>query len=666
LAVLLPNGTIYNAGPVTGAASAHAALSDASNASYITLAPEFSASVFDTLGYTKTAGSAIKYVRAIVKASSISVNPVKIRWGFIHAGLVYGETSNLQISGTTATTYNGPWTNVGDLSQASIDALQVFVDAQPLWTSARFYEASLEVLEATPPTTAVTSPTGALTASTFTIAWTHTPGTEGGPQAAYQFKVFTQAQYESVGFSADTSSAQYDSGQTVGTASSVPGVLGAGTFRIYVRTAQYVNGTYQWAAWDYEAITISLTTSEVDAVTPAGDGTLGAIEIIVDIDSATDTADHVELERTADSDALAAIGIDGDFESGGNGFSFIGSIPNADVPAGFHIGLGGGGSPTTPTSDIQNAPSPWDGNYWLLGGTFDAADRLTGNPDTLIAVSPGEVVTVGAMLHMGLGANCVAKLGISFLDDADELVAGGTEVDFPTLSAWRHYSHSITVPDGARQALGTVSIFGAPGAAGAACVLAVDKFRMSVGVDWEAVPNATDATVTSDQATILDYLVEPDVEYRYRARAVKSDGTVGYWVHSLEPVSWTSTNWFLKHPDDPSKSMSFACLEERPTLEQERPTGVFVISGADKPMVLYDEAQAPTGELVFPTETAAEAASLRELLEDAGVLYAQFPAIFDVASMWVAIPRWRPEFESQVVEDYYRIWTLPFIETRAP
>jgi hypothetical protein len=69
---------------------------------------------------------------------------------------------------------------------------------------------------------------------------------------------------------------------------------------------------------------------------------------------------------------------------------------------------------------------------------------------------------------------------------------------------------------------------------------------------------------------------------------------------------------------------------------------------------------------VFETETVAQKDDLVALLADTGVVAVHFPEVYDIPNMWVAIPRFRPEFDSQVIEHYRRVWTLPFVETRAP
>jgi hypothetical protein len=667
MALVFPDATVYNPGGLTGAATAHAALSDSSDASYVTHAPEWSAGIFEMATYTKTAGSVIKHVRANVRASSISVNPVKIRWGFQLGGVNYGETSNLQISGTTPTVYNGPWTNVGDLTQDQINALRAYVDAQPLWTNAKFYELSVELLEASPPTTAITEPAGNPTSSEFTIAWTHTAGTEGGPQSAWQIKIFPLGQVTQVGFDVDSAPPLYDSGLYPDARSSFAAVLAAGSYRIYMRTAQSISGTHQTASWVYIDRTVGAAWTgadyaTVDAVTAAGDADAGAVEIIVDIDPATATADYVEVERSVDVDALAAIGIDGGFESGGNGFSFIGAISDANVPAGFHISYGGGGAPTSPTSVIE-ATVPWNNNYWKIGGTFDDADRLTVNPDTLIDVTPGVTVTVEAMIHSGLGTDCVGKMGISFLDAADVLVAGGTEIEFESWSAWRYYSHSLVVPENARKALGTVSIFGAPGASAAACLLSVDNFRMSTGVIWWPVRNATEATPVSDQVTILDYEAPPHLTLRYRARAVTAAGVRGEWIHANDYAEFTiARGVWVKDPLSPGDNVLLR-LVEAPRKWPIR-QGVFEPAGAEAAIVISDVRSWRRIPFVFQTADAAEEARLRQLAKVSIVLIQ--PASDRIEQGYFSLGDLEEDPMTRHASFPFRRWQVPGIEVVAP
>jgi hypothetical protein len=657
LAVLLPNGTVYNPGGLSGAATAHAALSDSSNTSYVEHAPEWQPGIYEVGTYTKTAGNVVKHVRAIVKASSISVNPVKIRWGFQLGGVNYGETSNLQIAGTTPTVYNGPWVNVGDLSQASIDALRVYIDAQPLWTVARFYEASIEVLEASPPTTALTSPTGAVASSSFPITWTHTPGTEGGPQSAWQIKIFSLSQYGAEGFNVDTTPGLYDSGLYPDTRTSLDGYLAAGSYRVYARTAQSINGTHQVAAWDYEDITVGAAWTGSDysgvlEVTAAGDGTIGAAEIIVDIDPATESADHIELQRSWDVNVIGDIG---KFEQGSTGGVATGWEVTTPI-----------GTPTSTSADVLNTPSPWDGYYQRVGATLDDGDRHGFATVDVYPINPGDMIRFESMIHAGLGSNAGARMVVRYYDAA-QTFAAADNYDFLAISAWLPYAAEFTAPTGAHYFDVAFEIFGETGASGAVCLIAFDNVHISVNGDgWQDVLGADEAAVSGDQATVVDHLAPPDEELRYRARAVTAAGTVSNYVYATASTSWTSTDWFLKHPTDPSKTVSIGCLVTRPTLEQERPTGVFVVAGSNTPMVLYDELQDPTGELVFETETVAEKDDLIALLTATGVVAAHFPEVYDIPNMWVSIPRFRPEFDSQVIEHYRRVWTLPFIETREP
>jgi hypothetical protein len=668
MAVLVPNGTVYNPGGLSGAASAHAALSDSSNTSYVEHAPEWSPGVYEVGTFTKTAGSVVKHMRAIVKASSISVNPVKIRWGFQIGGVNYGETSNLQISGTTPTVYNGPWWDVGDATQATIDALRVYVDAQPLWTSARFYEASIEVVEAAAPTTTITEPAGNPTTSTFDIAWTHTAGSEGGVQSAWHIKIFPLGQVTQSGFDVDTAPALYDSGLYPDGRDRFAATLATGSYRIYVRTAQSIYGRQQTAAWAYVDRTVGAAWTGADyatvaAVTAAGDATEGAVEVIVDIDPATATADHVELERSVDVDEWVAVGLDGTFESGGGGTSTIGAVSSANVPDGFLLSTGGGGEPASPTSAIQNTPSPWNNNYWIIGGTFDQDDRLTAAPFDYIDVNPGDTVTVEADIHSGLGTNCVMRMGIAFLDESLNLVAGNTETEFGSWSAWRHYSHSLVAPVNSRKAVCQVSIFGNTGASAAACLLSLDNFRLSKTVAWTAVRDADTVTPVGDQVTILDYEAPPHATIRYRARATTAAGVVGEWVYTNDYAELAiERGVWIKDPLNPGLN-TLVGLVKAPR-EWPIRQGVFEPAGAAEAVVISDVRSSRRVPFVFQTPTAEVEARLRAVITNRTVLIQ--PATTRFASGYFALGDLEEDPMTRWGDFPFRRWEVPGIEVAAP
>ena len=124
------------------------------------------------------------------------------------------------------------------------------------------------------PTVAVTlRQTGTLTNTTQpTATWTHTLGAGGGPQAAYQLKVFTAAQYGAGGFDPATSTATFDTGVVPSSdpALLLPSLPTGVSYRVYVRTAQLVAGALHWTVgYAFSAFTINVTAVAITLVATA-------------------------------------------------------------------------------------------------------------------------------------------------------------------------------------------------------------------------------------------------------------------------------------------------------------------------------------------------------------------------------------------------------------
>jgi hypothetical protein len=662
-ATIRPDGTIYGGGTLTGGAgSTHATLSDNSDGTY---ASKAAGSPPDHVRFgtsSKPAGAILSTIRPWMKLQSSSgttkADFYVPQWG---PAAVYG----LSVT-NTPTFYYGPTVVVGDQAQSFIDGLEMAYRT-PSGSSTRFLEAGIDLVFPEPPTCAVTAPSGALSASSFAISWTHTPGTDGAGQSAYTVKIFTQAQYITVGFDEDTTPALYDSGITNSSSGGMTGILGAGTYRVYIRTAQVIGGTPQWSAWDSNDFTISLTTSEVDAVTAAAEPADGSVEIIVDIDPATDTAAYVELERNISPNEVTALGIDGTFESGGGGETSVGGIVSASVPIGFSVSNGGGTDSTTPTCAILSA-SGWDGNYVRIGGTFDDGDRLLIQTETGAAfpVSPGDTVSVEAMIHSGLGANCVGRMLIAFFDEALNFVSS-VEAELSSLSAWRPYWFYAATPSGARFANGGISIVGKTGASGAVCLLSIDNFYMGTDPTWTAVRNVTDVAPVSDQVTLFDYEAAPDSEVRYRSRAVKSDDTLGDWVYMTEPsLSWSVVGNYVwvNALDDPSLNTKFK-LSAAPSATRTQRRSVFPIDGSPYPVIVSDVRSARELTFEFQTTTEAEADALLALCEE-DIVVIHAAEDFRVASGYWSLGDLQEIHLSDIKQIDHRRWRVDAIEVDAP
>jgi hypothetical protein len=596
---------------VTGAASIHAALSDDNAGSYVRKWPELPPTYLHMTTSTKPAGSMVKQIRTTLSASSISVNTTKISWWIDSAGWQHGRTTGLVIAGTTPTLYFGPWTVVGDLTQEQIDALKVAIDAEPLLTEARFYEVFLDITFAEQPTTTVTAPTGTSTSSDVSVEWTHTAGTDGGAQAAYEVKVFSVGQYSAEGFSPDTAPAAFATGQVMsGSATATATGLIEAAHRAYVRTAQLVNGTLHWAAWDFESFTVAYSggggdpglSAEVLEVNVAADSDEGRLEIVVDRDPATQAWSYLELERNIDEDVLAGAG---EFENGGT----------SGIAAGWEITQLG--TPTAINHDLLTAPSPWNGTYQRFGATLDDGDRVGFVYEDLFPVSPGDVVMFDAMIHAGLPANTGARMVVRWHTDAGEFFSSFM-VDFVAIAAWRPYHVEFTAPAGVGSADVAFEIFGSTGAVGVAALMAVDDVYVAVnGLGFHPVGGVPAVVPPADQATFYDYYVAPSTPTRYRARAIRSTGpVVGRWVRALGTQEWAMTSGvWVKSALNPARRVLVKLAQPPEPVWQQR-RGVFPVAGSASPMVVTDVRSLRETDFLFQTATESDAVQLLRAFED--------------------------------------------------
>ena len=169
LAVLRPNGTVSNSGTIVGAASAHAALSDNSDASYINFTAGQSAEV-NLSDFVLPSGAVIKHVsvRARLDGSPASYAAeviVRISDAMTVGGTVSPTSMPTTITigsavvGWTAAQINGATLVVTNVGDGDIGA----------------YEAYFDVTYVEKPVATVTAPTGTVTNTNRpVIEWTMT------------------------------------------------------------------------------------------------------------------------------------------------------------------------------------------------------------------------------------------------------------------------------------------------------------------------------------------------------------------------------------------------------------------------------------------------------------------------------------------------------------
>lgn len=289
---LLPTGTASSSGTTTATGgSVPTIITDASDSTLLRLDASTTQGVivsFDLGTFTLGTGR-LKSWAATVRGAVTTPSALSLGLAFVNSvtgavyplsGLAWGPSSGTKLNQSTAAAIPP------GLSQAEIDALRLRLT----WivnenTSLYMYELSAAVTYAVAPTAAITYPTGtpAIGASSFTATWTHSAGADGGPQALYEWKVFTAAQYGAGGFSPDTSTVTLGSGvvSSAAAAATVGPLANSETFRIYVRTAQMVNGVAHWSPWVNAGFTTSYTPVALTSVTCSPDNDTAKITVTV-------------------------------------------------------------------------------------------------------------------------------------------------------------------------------------------------------------------------------------------------------------------------------------------------------------------------------------------------------------------------------------------------
>jgi hypothetical protein len=298
LTTLRPNATDYLTGAVVGAATAHAALSDNSDASYA------DGAAGTQMGTVAMAGGVTKAMTVRVRSRSATgggnvyadaFDPVK---GVTLASVVSTIT-------TTLATFTGAAAAVS-LYQTDLDVLTFrFSETESSSnTNTRAYEGYVDLVWVARPVVAVTpvAPDPYTAATLVPVSWVNTLDVDGGAQTRYHVKVFTAAQYSVGGFDPETSPSTFDSGATLGsiTTLNVGPLPPSATVRAYVKVAQTVNSQAHWSAWAFDQFVVNVPTPVVAAVTAVADDALARIVVTVDRNTGFPAWELVEVQRSVD------------------------------------------------------------------------------------------------------------------------------------------------------------------------------------------------------------------------------------------------------------------------------------------------------------------------------------------------------------------------------
>jgi len=722
--ILRPDGLVTagaGASAVGGTGTLYGVTSDNSDASYILNTAQVAGAIptkLNTTTVSMAAGSLTKTakVRARGRYDTAGFTPRTFKVELRVGGVVKATMTTGALT-ATITDYSGSAAAV-TLTQAEVDAAQLWMSCINGGTDVRVMEIYWDLTYVTVPTTVAVLPTGSVTTTTApVVTWTHTAGSDGGAQTKYQVKIFSAAQYNLAGFNADTSVATVDSGEVVGSVAQyqLPALNNNTAFRTYVRTAQTVNGVYQWAAWDTEDFTISVTPPTVSTVVPVP-GT-GSVAVTVNRNTGGPAWDHVTVERgeTPTVEGVVLYGTSGNYLSSPDAaaLDIVGDITliariaaddwspsttmeivnkwftttnqrsyrlflNTDGTISLsHSTTGSDTITATSTANLAAlAPADWK---WIAV-TLDVVDttnrstRFWTSDDGVVWTQLGATVTVAGTTSIFSSS---ASLNVSGFNNG---ISGLFSGKVSNISIRNAIGASGTVPAGNE-------VFGF-GPANLPTTEAATTFTASTGqtvtlnrsgspaitlawtaATWKFVRGASYATAAGDIFTITDYEGPNGVNVFYRAQAFSGAfGSVisGPWVLSV-PVQWTSTSAWLKTITPGGAGNVQVKLRETPQ-----------IATGDTRTVTVN----------VKTDTLVEAAALETVLgpirqsgvfhvigsqypvvsADAGSrLLFQSPTVWGLPDRWLALLNYNLAYlNSRVGADPHRVYTLAAVEVTRP
>jgi hypothetical protein len=514
---LRPNADWNNASLFTisgGAGSAHAALADNSDSTYISktsssvpanyeaefgtqalAADEIVTSVNVRARFTMGgSGSITQFSLGVItdrNGRTVSYSVPITRQGTQGTITTIDMALNLTSSPTGAV-----WT------QTAIDNLVVkFADnSEVVGDKANLYELYIDVLTSTQPTLNVTSPSGTVTDTSFpSIVWTYTDA-EGDQQSAYQIKIFDSTAYSASGFDPDTSTPTVDTGIVASTnngATLEVDLADATTYRAYVKVAHLVNGNNFFSDWDYSQFTIDVDAPATPLISAFYDNNLGAVVLTVFGRTNFLSANQASLETNTD------------------------------------------GWVAVTNCSISRSTSQYNSGVASLQITATASGDAVASTTTAtkFAVSPNSDFSAIADFKAGTTGRSVA-VGIRYLTSAEAIISTtyGTSVT-DSSSAWVTASATVVAPSTAAYAQVVTKIV----SAGSSEIHYVDKIALHAGdmptwtrggfsdfsFDVERSTNGSYAPVRNSPvtagsgqiATLNDYEVPLDATITYRAKA---------------------------------------------------------------------------------------------------------------------------------------------------
>lgn len=660
VSTLRPNATNTLTATLVGGATAHAVLSDDSDASYVQL----DASTIAVLGFTDLtlpAGAIVK--SAALRVRTAKVTTTNLLTASLNASGIGAHSGTISVSWAVATTVSVPATaHTSGLIDASIDgATAAISSASGAAPVIRVHELYLDATYVAKPTLTVDAPVDPVSDTNVpTVEWSGTLDSDGGAQTQYSVKVFTDAQYLAGGFDPSTSSATISTGTVASSASSwqVTDILPNDTYRAYVQIAQTVNGALLWSDWAYHEFTVSVALPAAPTLTATADNTNARIALAVTDVAGTASTDALELERSVDAGTTwgEVRGVDDDglilnvpvivatgtFSDAADGTTHAAVLPAPDggiLADDLLIAVAGmDGNPTFtwPTDWTEIKDDAGNGSAVRAGVAWK---RAIGSEAGTITVTTSASEGGGIRILCVRGAHPTTapevSAGVSAATanaNPDSLNPSGWDAEHTLWIAGMVNDGNVAVTAGPTGYFdfGNTRWANASGAGVATAFKHANAASEDPGAFTQTAEDTRAFTIgvrpAAPSVLLYDYEAPNGTTMTYRARALHNYSGVyaaSAWVEDTE--GWSSESWWLKHPDLPALNIAVR-IRSFQTVARAGRQGVFQALGASYPVVVSDRRESKRGTVVLRLDSTVEQDALDALLDTAGTLLLQSPA----------------------------------------
>jgi hypothetical protein len=622
ITTIRPTGTIsiHADYALVGGANAHSILSDNSDASYLSLSVDDGTIKYVKLSMadiTLTPGDFIKQVRHrlryvnlnagsqtyidVTLTDSAEVN----QW----ANVVYND---IDVAGE----FTGAWRTVWPIStsspwsEAEVDDLCVqlrcVVNKPNLNRDIRLYELYVDVETNSLPVCVVNAPSGAATTTTKpSVTMTYTDA-DSDIMDRYEIKIFDAATYGAGGFSPDTSTPTWTSGQVslakvTGDAFSVvvgTDLINGTSYRAYARLRQAVWSA--WSAWAFSSFNVALDAPAQPTLVGTVENNLGRIKL--DFNG----RDNLLTKNQASFETSASWAIGPSTTISRVTTQFLNGVASMQVTRSGSTGIasvqenvgGTSGTPILPGVQYTALASIKAGTtvrscsvsiVWFnaAGGTISTSTGTAGNNSaagwtqfTCTATSPA--LAVFAAVQINVAAVVVAEN--HFIDAVSFAPGSSTVWTRGGFVSTGNYRTSI-------------------------------ERSIDAGATWSIIIGGSFIpSFTTEAATLYDYTVPLNTSVIYRVRTYGIDVVTGLeiaglystTVGPLTSVPTTSTGWYIKDPLDPTKNQVIDLDQDAWEFKIKEEQAVYKLLGRSDPIVVSDVVRTIEG-IIKPAFTSKAA-----------------------------------------------------------